>query len=56
MRFLANFRSIHRGAYFTEMKTTTVRKLLPEQWGFICPVHTPDGGPCGLLNHLSIKC
>lgn len=55
MRFLANFRSIHRGAYFTEMKTTTVRKLLPEQWGFICPVHTPDGSPCGLLNHLSMK-
>lgn len=31
------------GAYFAEMKTTTVRKLLPELWGFICPVHTPDG-------------
>jgi DNA-directed RNA polymerase I subunit RPA2 len=30
MRFLANFRSIHRGAYFAEMKTTTVRKLFPE--------------------------
>ena len=24
--------------------------------GFICPVHTPDGAPCGLLNHLSHKC
>ena len=35
------------------MKTTTVRKLLPESWGFLCPVHTPDGSPCGLLNHLS---
>jgi DNA-directed RNA polymerase I subunit RPA2 len=38
------------------MKTTTVRKLLPESWGFICPVHTPDGSPCGLLNHLSASC
>ncbi len=38
------------------MKTTTVRKLLPEQWGFVCPVHTPDGGPCGLLNHISMSC
>ena len=56
MRFLSHFRSIHRGAYFAEMKTTTVRKLLPESWGFICPVHTPDGGPCGLLNHLAIMC
>jgi DNA-directed RNA polymerase I subunit RPA2 len=24
--------------------------------GFICPVHTPDGAPCGLLNHLAHKC
>jgi len=38
------------------MKTTTVRKLLPEAWGFLCPVHTPDGHPCGLLNHISAEC
>lgn len=38
-----------------EMKTTAVRKLLPDQWGFLCPVHTPDGGPCGLLSHLALK-
>lgn len=55
MRFLSHFRSVHRGAYFAEMKTTTVRKLLPESWGFLCPVHTPDGGPCGLLNHLALN-
>jgi DNA-directed RNA polymerase I subunit RPA2 len=24
--------------------------------GFLCPVHTPDGSPCGLLNHLSRTC
>ena len=56
VRYLSHFRSIHRGQYFTEMKTTTVRKLLPEAWGFICPVHTPDGSPCGLLNHISLSC
>ncbi|CDJ31653.1 DNA-directed RNA polymerase I subunit RPA2, putative [Eimeria mitis] len=33
--------------------TLTVRKLLGESWGFLCPVHTPDGAPCGLLLHLS---
>ena len=55
-RYLSHFRSIHRGQYFTEMKTTTVRKLLPEAWGFICPVHTPDGSPCGLLNHITLSC
>ena len=33
-----------------------MRKLLPESWGFLCPVHTPDGSPCGLLNHLTADC
>ena len=56
LRYLAHFRSIHRGAFFAELKTTTVRKLLPEAWGFLCPVHTPDGAPCGLLNHLAHRC
>ncbi|KAH9948753.1 beta and beta-prime subunits of DNA dependent RNA-polymerase [Amylocystis lapponica] len=55
-RYISHFRSIHRGAFFAELKTTTVRKLLPEAWGFLCPVHTPDGSPCGLLNHLSRTC
>lgn len=55
-RFLSHFRSVHRGAYFTEMRTTAVRKLLPESWGFLCPVHTPDGTPCGLLLHMTAQC
>ncbi|OXM78456.1 DNA-directed RNA polymerase I subunit RPA2 [Cryptococcus neoformans Bt63] len=55
-RYLSHFRCIHRGAFFAELKTTTVRKLMPESWGFLCPVHTPDGSPCGLLNHLSHTC
>jgi DNA-directed RNA polymerase I subunit RPA2 len=56
LRYCAHFRSVHRGQFFLEMKTTAVRKLLPDQWGFLCPVHTPDGGPCGLLGHLALKC
>lgn len=55
-RYISHFRSVHRGAFFAELKTTTVRKLLPEAWGFLCPVHTPDGSPCGLLNHFAHKC
>ena len=55
-RYISHFRSVHRGAYFMELRTTTVRKLLPESWGFLCPVHTPDGSPCGLLNHLAELC
>lgn len=38
------------------MRTTEARQLLPDAWGFICPVHTPDGTPCGLLNHLTMDC
>ena len=56
LRYISHFRSIHRGAYFAELRTTTVRKLLPESWGFLCPVHTPDGSPCGLLNHMTLSC
>lgn len=56
LRYMSHFRAVHRGQFFTTMKTTTVRKLLPESWGFLCPVHTPDGGPCGLLQHLALKC
>ncbi|VDM58705.1 unnamed protein product [Angiostrongylus costaricensis] len=56
LRFVSHFRAIHRGAFFTEMRTTDVRKLRPEAWGFICPVHTPDGAPCGLLNHVTASC
>ena len=55
-RFISHFRMVHRGSFFAQLKTTTVRKLLPESWGFLCPVHTPDGAPCGLLNHLAHKC
>ena len=56
MRYISHFRSVHRGQFFTEMKTTQPRKLLPESWGFLCPVHTPDGSPCGLLNHIASGC
>lgn len=55
-RFISHFRMVHRGSFFAQLKTTTVRKLLPESWGFLCPVHTPDGAPCGLLNHLAHAC
>lgn len=53
IRYLSHFRCVHRGASFAKMRTTTVRKLLPESWGFLCPVHTPDGEPCGLMNHMT---
>ncbi|KAK9081773.1 hypothetical protein Syun_031219 [Stephania yunnanensis] len=56
LRFISHFRSVHRGAAFAGQRNTSVRKLLPEAWGFLCPVHTPDGEPCGLLNHMASTC
>lgn len=56
LRYMSHFRAVHRGSFFTTMRTTEARQLLPDAWGFICPVHTPDGSPCGLLNHLTVTC
>ncbi|KAK9284078.1 hypothetical protein L1049_012338 [Liquidambar formosana] len=56
LRYLSHFRAVHRGSSFAGLRTTSVRKLLPESWGFLCPVHTPDGEPCGLLNHMTASC
>jgi DNA-directed RNA polymerase I subunit RPA2 len=56
LRYISHYRSVHRGQFYTEMRTTAVRKLLPDSWGYLCPVHTPDGAPCGLLNHLASPC
>ena len=56
MRYISHFRSVHRGQFFQTMKTSSPRKLLPESWGYLCPVHTPDGGPIGLLLHISEGC
>lgn len=33
LRYMAHFRSVHRGRFFGEIRTTAVRKLLPESWG-----------------------
>ena len=56
MRYVSHFRSVHRGQFFQTMKTSSPRKLLPDSWGFLCPVHTPDGGPIGLLLHIAEGC
>lgn len=55
-RFISHFESVSRGAFFTTLKTTAVRALRPESLGFLCPVHTPDGTPCGLIVHLATGC
>ena len=35
-------------------KSLGPRKLHNSQWGFVCPVDSPDGGNVGIINHLSI--
>lgn len=55
-RFASHFQSVSRGAFFETLKISTIRKLRPESWGFLCPLHTPDGSPCGVLLHLAAGC
>tara|TARA_B100000900_G_scaffold12537_2_gene10096 strand:- start:1630 stop:5388 length:3759 start_codon:yes stop_codon:yes gene_type:complete len=35
-------------------KSLGPRKLHNSQWGFVCPIDSPDGGNVGIINHLSI--
>lgn len=55
-RFASHFESVSRGAFFSNLKITSIRKLRPEGWGFFCPLNTPDGPSCGLLSHLTRSC
>eukprot|EP00667_Euglena_gracilis_P001236 EG_transcript_1236 len=55
-RLLSQIRSVHRGSVVAEMRSSIARKLPLEAWGFLCPVETPDGAPCGVLNHLTAAC
>ena len=50
LRYVAHFRSVHRGRFFTEMKTTTVRKLFRDV-GIPCCVHSRRY-TVRLLNHI----
>ena len=56
LRYIAQFRAVFKGKRFVEMRDTRMRRLTADCWGFLCPVHTPDGSPCGLLNHMSHLC
>ena len=54
-RYLSHFRSVHRGAFFAEMRTTSVRKLLPEAWGEIRMYIIKDiTRPCENMNFLRV--
>ena len=40
----------------SNMKIIGPRRLNATQWGYICPVDTPDGGNSGLIKNMSIGC
>jgi DNA-directed RNA polymerase II subunit RPB2 len=35
-------------------KVTGPHELSPTQWGYVCPIESPDGGNIGLLKHFSM--
>ena len=40
----------------SNMKIVGPRKLNATQWGYVCPIDTPDGGNSGLIKNLAIGC
>lgn len=53
LQFISHFRVAHRGQQFQETKLLEPRRLKTAAWGYICPVNTPDGTLCGLVNHMT---
>ena len=39
-----------------DIKLVEPHRLHATQWGYVCPVESPDGGSVGLLKHLSVMC
>ena len=39
----------------SQQKIIAPRLLYGNQWGYMCPTETPEGGPCGLVKQLSLS-
>lgn len=52
---LSNLRRI-QNPIAASSKATRPRNLHCTQWGYICPVETPEGGSIGLLKNLALMC
>ena len=52
---LSNLRRI-QNPIESSSKVTRPRNLHCTQWGYICPVETPEGGSIGLLKNMSLMC
>ena len=52
---LSNLRRI-QNPIDASSKATKPRNLHTTQWGYICPVETPEGGSIGLLKNMALMC
>eukprot|EP00758_Cryptobia_borreli_P003821 Tbor_TRINITY_DN4002_c0_g1::TRINITY_DN4002_c0_g1_i1::g.11729::m.11729/K03010/RPB2, POLR2B; DNA-directed RNA polymerase II subunit RPB2 len=52
---LSNLRRV-QNPIDSSSKATRPRHLHCTQWGYICPVETPEGGSIGLMKNLSLMC
>jgi DNA-directed RNA polymerase II subunit RPB2 len=52
---LSNLRRI-QNPIDASSKVTRPRNLHSTQWGYICPVETPEGGSIGLLKNMALMC
>jgi DNA-directed RNA polymerase beta subunit len=53
---LTELESVRRLKVGSDVRRACVRGLMPESWGFVCAVGTPDGVECGFLNYFSVSC
>eukprot|EP00796_Vickermania_ingenoplastis_P000952 gene952-549_t len=52
---LSNLRRV-QNPIASSSKATRPRNLHCSQWGYICPVETPEGGSIGLLKNVALMC
>lgn len=52
---LSNLRRV-QNPIASSSKATLPRNLHCSQWGYICPVETPEGGSIGLLKNVALMC
>ena len=54
--YLAHLRRVNSPSDKNNGKIVAPRKIHPSQWGYICPVETPEGAPVGLVKNMALTC
>lgn len=55
MGYVSHVRRVHK-PMDPSVKISEPHRIHTTQWGYLCPVESPDGANVGLLNHLSSMC